>query len=152
MEINEKILIKEAEKDGIEQLAVGAVVVLDNKFLLLERNPQDFLGKLVETPGGKVEEGESLKDALKRELYEETGLSIKKIVKYIDFFDYIAGSGKRTRIFNFLTMPIKNQIKINSKEHTSYLLKKLDQIADEKINISKECLDILRKSLLIKQA
>jgi len=41
--------------------------------LLIDRNGQGDL------PGGRVEQGEDLRDALRREVWEETGLSIKNI-------------------------------------------------------------------------
>ena len=47
--------------------------------LLGQRAPRGVLGGLWEFPGGKVEEGESLHDALKRELQEELGVAVDGI-------------------------------------------------------------------------
>lgn len=53
---------------------VRALIIKDNKIhLTFSRRYQDYL-----TPGGGVEEGESLIEALKRELKEELGALIKK--------------------------------------------------------------------------
>lgn len=57
------------------QLAVGAVVVRDEKLLMVRRGNDPGRG-LWSLPGGRVEHGEYLGDALKREVAEETGLSI----------------------------------------------------------------------------
>ncbi len=51
--------------------AVSAVVIKDNKILLSKQ-----WGKY-DLPGGGVDVGEKLEDALKREVYEETGIKIK---------------------------------------------------------------------------
>ena len=56
---------------------VGAVLINNKKILLPKRsaNLKKFPNKY-EFPGGKVEEGESLKKALKRELNEELGIDV----------------------------------------------------------------------------
>ena len=48
----------DAQKDGIQKLVVGAVIYKNNKFLLVERVPSDFMGGFVEIPSGTVEAGE----------------------------------------------------------------------------------------------
>ena len=40
--------------------------------------------------------------ALAREVAEETGLRVTRVEKFLWYFDYRSGSGKRTRQFNFL--------------------------------------------------
>ena len=49
-------LLIDAEKDGVQKLVVGAVIYKNNKFLLLERVPSDFMGGFVEIPSGTVED------------------------------------------------------------------------------------------------
>ncbi|WP_280396525.1 NUDIX domain-containing protein [Nocardia carnea] len=94
-------LTTEAERDGVQQLVVGAVVEHDGCILLLRRPGNDFMGGIWELPSGKVEPGENLDEALAREVEEETGLQVTGIGRYIDSFDYRSGSGKRSRQFNF---------------------------------------------------
>ena len=69
-------ILDNSQKDGVRKLVVGAVIRKDNKFLLLERVPSDFMGGLVELPSGTVDASEDLLTALARETQEETGLSI----------------------------------------------------------------------------
>lgn len=61
---------------GKPVLAVGAVVFKDDKILLVKRGraPAKNMWAI---PGGKVELGETLKQAAQRELLEETGIRIK---------------------------------------------------------------------------
>jgi 8-oxo-dGTP diphosphatase len=68
-------------------LGVGAVVVRDGKALLIKRGHEPRKGEW-SLPGGIVELGESLVDALRREMREETGLEIS-IGPHIETFDRI---------------------------------------------------------------
>jgi ADP-ribose pyrophosphatase YjhB (NUDIX family) len=55
------------------EVCVGAVAVAVDRLLLVRRGREPGLG-LWSVPGGRVEAGESLADALVRELAEETGV------------------------------------------------------------------------------
>ena len=57
-------------------IMVDAIVERDDKLLLVRRRKDPFKGCL-SFPGGKVDEGEKVEDALKRELNEETSLDIE---------------------------------------------------------------------------
>jgi 8-oxo-dGTP diphosphatase len=56
-------------------LAVSAVIVRDGEFLAVRRARPPMQG-LFTLPGGGVETGESLSEAVRREVLEETGLTI----------------------------------------------------------------------------
>lgn len=57
------------------EIAVG--VVTDAEDILISRRPEDsMLGGLWEFPGGKQEDGESIEEALRRELDEELGIAV----------------------------------------------------------------------------
>lgn len=115
-----KQLVAESQKDGIQKLVVGAVIRKDDKFLLLERLPSDFMGGLVELPSGTVDAGEDLLTALTREVQEETGLAITSVIAYLGLFDYTSRSGKKTRQFNFLVGTAPGEIKLEPTEHQAY--------------------------------
>lgn len=57
------------------RLAVSAAIFRDNRFLLVQRARAPALGVWT-LPGGRVEFGESLHQALNREVQEETALTI----------------------------------------------------------------------------
>ena len=58
------------------QVAVGAIVINDGRVLLVKRSQPPSKG-LWAIPGGRVELGETLKQAAEREIIEETGLTIR---------------------------------------------------------------------------
>ncbi|HEX6256710.1 MAG TPA: NUDIX domain-containing protein [Euzebyales bacterium] len=57
------------------EVAVGAVCVRDGRLLVVRRGRGVATG-LWSLPGGRVEAGETLTDAVRRELREETGLTV----------------------------------------------------------------------------
>ena len=58
------------------RVGVGAVVIHDGRVLLIRRGKEPLRGRWV-VPGGTVEPGETLQDALVREVREETGLTVR---------------------------------------------------------------------------
>lgn len=94
-------LVSAASRDGAHRLVVGAIVVREGRVLLLKRRERDFMGGIYELPSGKVEAGETLSRALRREVKEETGLEIQEIQGFVNSFDYESSSGALTRQFNF---------------------------------------------------
>ena len=57
------------------ELCVGAVVIDDDQLLLIRRGHGPAAGEW-SLPGGRVEFGETMIEALVREVYEETGLEV----------------------------------------------------------------------------
>jgi 8-oxo-dGTP diphosphatase len=60
----------------ITEVAVGVLVATDGQFLLTSRPEGKVYAGYWEFPGGKVEAGESIEQALARELREELGITI----------------------------------------------------------------------------
>lgn len=60
----------------VVEVAVGVLIQSDGQFLLTSRPPGKVYEGYWEFPGGKLEAGESVEEALRRELQEEIGITI----------------------------------------------------------------------------
>lgn len=119
-------LVRAAERDGIDRTVVGAVVAdPDGKVLLLHRSAEDYLGGLWELPSGGVDDGETLIEALRREVVEETGLSVEAVGDHLGHFDYRSGSGRATRQFNFSVAVTDGTVRLT--EHDAHIWADIDQ-------------------------
>ena len=74
-------------------VGVGGVVVRDGRVLLIRRGKPPLYGRWV-VPGGTVELGETLEEALVREMEEETSLRVEPI-EVLTVFDRIEREGER---------------------------------------------------------
>jgi len=64
-----------AERQPVD-VAVGVLIGADGRFLVASRPAGKVYAGHWEFPGGKVEPGESIEQALQRELHEELGITI----------------------------------------------------------------------------
>jgi 8-oxo-dGTP diphosphatase len=60
----------------VTDVAVGVLIAADSRFLLTSRPVGKVYAGYWEFPGGKLEAGETVEQALRRELQEEIGISI----------------------------------------------------------------------------
>lgn len=121
------LLIEKGKEEGIIKNVVGAIVLNDNnEVLIMSRKADDFMDGIDELPSGNMESGEKVYDALVREVKEETNLDIESVTSYINSFDYISGSGKKARQFNF-AVTVKSTDDVKLTEHDSYKWMSIDE-------------------------
>lgn len=60
----------------MKKVAKLVLINPDNKYLLMYRSDHPAYGNDPDLPGGTLEEGESLQEALLREVYEETKITV----------------------------------------------------------------------------
>jgi 8-oxo-dGTP diphosphatase len=65
---------REIHAGGIVKQVVAALIFKDGKVLVCQRTRHQTMPLKWEFPGGKIEEGEQPRDALRRELDEELGI------------------------------------------------------------------------------
>ena len=136
MELYE-LLIKKGKEEGIVKNVVGVIILNEkNQVLIMSRKTDDFMGGIDELPSGNMEKGENIYDALVREVKEETNIDVVNMKSYIGNFDYISGSGKKARQYNFV-LDVKNIENIILTEHDKYNwltieeIRKSSKITDE---------------------
>jgi len=76
-------------------VGVGAVIIQQGRVLLIRRGSEPMKGRW-SIPGGMVELGESLNDAVCRECLEETGLEVETVV-LVELLDRIHREETRVR-------------------------------------------------------
>jgi ADP-ribose pyrophosphatase YjhB (NUDIX family) len=76
-------------------VGVGGVVIHRGRVLLVRRGHEPLKGEW-SIPGGTVELGEDLAEAVRRELKEETGLDVEP-VQMLEVFDRIMREGRRVK-------------------------------------------------------
>jgi len=135
---SEKDFREKAKKDGITHISTGVAVLRDGKILMVRRAADDFLGGSYELPGGGVDEGETIADGAIREVKEETGLVVSKIVTNFKGFDYSTDKKPHVRQVNFIVEVEPGDI-ILSHEHDGHIWADKDNLSD--INMS----DSMRK-------
>jgi 8-oxo-dGTP diphosphatase len=95
---------------------VSGVLLRDGSVLVEKRRADDDADPgLVLLPGGHVELGESLSQALKREIREELGIQVETITP-IRIRYYTASNGERQRIHYFRIKDWRGKIRSNEAE------------------------------------
>jgi len=69
------------------RLGAGVLVFWNSRFLLIRRRYQPYQGRWT-PPGGKVEHGETVLEAAKRELFEECSIVAARYT-FVDYFEFI---------------------------------------------------------------
>ncbi|UCD07231.1 MAG: NUDIX domain-containing protein [Candidatus Aenigmatarchaeota archaeon] len=104
-------------------LIVDAFIEKDGKFLAIKRSSAVEVGSW-ETPGGRVDVGERVEDALVREMEEETGLKvrIKRFLGWGEGFDCPHQDGYLCQRFvlYFLCDVASGELKIDPGEALEY--------------------------------
>jgi mutator protein MutT len=130
----------------IWSVVVGCLIKNNNKILLLKRgDDEDSYPGLWELPGGKVEFGESLDQAVKREVREETGLELNSF-QLCGYFQYIINKPDLTKYavqINFVAET--KQLKVAVTEHTDFKFVTIDEL--DNFNISGSVKDQITKVL-----
>jgi 8-oxo-dGTP diphosphatase len=98
-------------------VGVGAVVIQENRVLLIRRGTPPLLGEW-SLPGGVLECGETLREAVVREAREETGLTVETREMLGVYERVIHDDGGRVRyhyvLLDFLCRPVEGNLKAGS--------------------------------------
>jgi 8-oxo-dGTP diphosphatase len=98
-------------------VGVGGVILVDTKVVLIRRRYEPLKGQW-SLPGGGVEVGETLEEAVAREMVEETGLEVE-VGPVIEVFDRInRDDHQRVRyhyvLVDYLCWPVAGELRAGS--------------------------------------
>ena len=121
------LLMEKGKEEGIIKNVVGGIILnSQNEILIMTRKTDDFMGGIDELPSGNMDNGENIYQALIREIKEETNLDVKEVTSYVNSFDYISGSGKKARQYNFV-VKVESTDEVLLTEHDSYKWQSIDE-------------------------
>ena len=125
------------------ELTVLCLIRRGDEYLLQDRVKKDWKGFTL--PGGHVEPGESIVDAVVREMKEETGLTVEhpKLCGVKQFpISGESGENGRYLVFLFVADKFSGEI-VSSEEGTMHWVKKEDLPKVNLVNDFKELLDVM---------
>jgi 8-oxo-dGTP diphosphatase len=130
-------------------LVVSAGVVRDGRLLMVQEGKEHCRG-MWGLPGGRVEQGERITDAIVREVFEETGLEVR-IVGITRVVRYFSQLGFHTVRFNFVVEASDGELVIDGTEIIGAAWMTYDEIADmadeqmRTAGIARQVLDDIRE-------
>jgi len=132
------------------------LIFYKNKFLLHRASDPEFFGAL-ECPGGRVDEGELLEDALKRELLEETGLSLDAIEHDMKLFALNQQRDAKEYGRDDKTKIVEIYYKITIPDSADFQLKVLEEVSsfewiDKNTNLDNFSYHIISRKDIYKKA
>ena len=108
---------------------VGGALFRDGKLLVMKRaDSKKFLPGFFEIPGGKVEFGEDLIAALKREFSEETSLEIEVLRPY-NVWSWTSGNAQCIEVDYLVTCNDVSRLRLSSEHSASLWIQTGEKIA-----------------------
>jgi 8-oxo-dGTP diphosphatase len=129
--------------------AVAAIILRDREILMVRRGQEPGAGRW-SIPGGSVELGETLEQALKREVREETGLEIE-VGEFAGIAEVIVREGEAIKwhyvILDYFATPSSTSEPIAASDVTECRWIPLDELA--RYDVTETLIERLRELRLI---
>ncbi len=130
-------------------VGVGAVVVQNSRVLLIRRGTAPLLGEW-SLPGGALECGETLREAVAREVREETGLLVETAEMLGVYERIIPGDEGRVRyhfvLIDFLCRAVGGELKAGSDAADARWFSREELLA---LNLAHDANDVVLKGLAV---
>lgn len=123
----------EFKANHIVTSVVAVIVDSENQVLLTKRSVPPFQGEWV-MPGGKIDLGEPIVEALKREVREEVGIEVE-VGRLIDVFEHVTPGADNYHfiIIYYLCTPLYCDVTHNVDEVVEALWVKHEELSKYKI-------------------
>jgi 8-oxo-dGTP diphosphatase len=102
----------------VVDVAIG-IVVRESQVLICRRKAGRHLGGYWEFPGGKIANGETAEECVRRELGEEVGLGVK-VGRKLDKVEY-EYAGRRVRLWPFVCQVINGEAAAKAAEEVRWV-------------------------------
>jgi ADP-ribose pyrophosphatase YjhB (NUDIX family) len=137
-----------ATTDDLKPLAAG-IIVRDKRVLMTERLRHEY-GQRWSWPSGKVEHGESLEEALTRELYEALVITDAEVVRHLGDIDL--ASGYRMSVF-LTAIPPDAEPHLNDYEQLARIVwmtrDEIEQALETPPDVTRQALDLVDQALAV---
>jgi len=130
-------------------IAVGGFLIKDNQILLALRQQTSYENGYYGLIGGRVENGETVHQALIREIYEEVGVAVKyEDMKLAHIISFKRGNGNEIISFDFIVNNWQGE-PINKEPHKHAHVKwfSLDNLPENFINRHKTAYECYQKGV-----
>ncbi|MFZ5932562.1 MAG: NUDIX hydrolase [Patescibacteria group bacterium] len=131
-----------------EAQGVMFLVYKNGRFLVEEvtREASGFYGH-VRIPGGKIEQGETAEEAMKREVREELGIDVKSFV-FLDTFEDVTLSNNYYVFHAFLVLEYEGELKNQEPEKSNVYWVPVHEAWDALKLASSRCLLCLSEKII----
>lgn len=114
-----------------QKIVATGVLRVGGRVLMIRRAPhEEFLPNALEFPGGKVDFGETVEEAIEREYREETNLNVE-IGRFLRTFAYVSDHGQRHTVELVFEVTLCPESSLDSieldEDHTEHVLVPIDE-------------------------
>lgn len=129
------------KKQAIKTSVVACIVDDQKRVLLTRRCIEPFCSQWV-MPGGKIDHGEAILEALHREVREEVGIEVR-VERLIDVFEHLGlgSANDHYVILYYRCSPLSHQLRLNRQECTEAVWAPSSRLLD--MNLPPGCSYIL---------
>lgn len=122
-----------------------AFVLRNGKLLIMKRKEVDIFSGLWDVPGGKVEEDDDLFSGIAREIKEETGLELHKILLILSTTKFKGALADHPIIFRNIYLCLADGEVGISKEHSEYKWISAQELQAYKFSDDHDFQEVLKK-------
>ncbi len=110
---------KTENKDRVLEKVTAGIVEKDGKVLIAKRKTGKCIGAKWEFPGGKLEDGETLKECLRRELKEELNFDVE-VGEFFESSTFSCGD-RKIELLAYRVLYLSGELQLNDHEEVKWV-------------------------------